>query len=368
MRTKRHAVHVVAFLIATLFSACMAGQEHEMSIFTPGVRVSPDDRYLAFFAGPRPPGGASPRSEWSRLFVIDFDTNEVICCQHLTPAGFALAWEPSGAARLFVEEDLLGATGTYRTGLVGLPPSEKFAPGVIQEFEAESEPIASYEILVLAWNPNGQILAAGCGLADIHLSFDGGKSFVPTNTARRTFHLVWATNDTLLAMTWTGRGSDNRISELKIGTHGVDSMRTVAEGPKLLLDGVLDGRGIYHTEHDVHLGDAVFIHSENRIGTVVANGKYVGVTLWPAEGDGQILIYDSQRKVVGRRSIPRATTLMAISAKRQCMYVVERRPCEIHSYGFTEDSKASTTWKIPQVQIPQEDSSKASIQGSTPRP
>jgi hypothetical protein len=344
---KGQGLRFVVFVVVVGYSSLALGQDMPIAIWDFGAEISPDGRYLAFFAAPRPPDQPPPTTEKSRLFVVDFDANSVTCCRAFTPNTFALSWQTKGEAQLFALEQSVDTTGVPNMSLIRSPPSGSPIT-VVQKFGGGPEPIWPFQIAALAWSPNGETLAAGGSFLDLSLSFDGGKSFVRTHTESGAARLRWANNETLLtfAPTW---GTDGRIGEVKIRQRGVTSTREVAVGPELLLGGVLNGQAVYRRGHDVYVGDALFFHSENRIGPVFTDGGYVAIMLRSAEGDAKVVVCDSQRNAVGTRAIPRMATLMAVSAKRSSVYLAVWKAGQIHGCSFRDENKSPTIWRIPPI-------------------
>ncbi len=192
MTEKQHLCLVIC-VIAMACPAPTPGQEATTAIWVPGAELSPDSRYLAFFAAPGPPS-RPPAQEEAHLFVVDLDANKMTCCRDFTPNTFALTWRSKGDAQLFALEEFVDKAGVPNMRLVRFPPSGS-PMTTVQEFGVGPEPIWAYQISALAWNPSGDVLAAGGSLLHLSLSFDGGKSFVRTHTESGASQLRWADNN-----------------------------------------------------------------------------------------------------------------------------------------------------------------------------
>jgi len=348
---RRRCVVIVLFTVAG--SAWAAGQEREWIAFARGATMSPDHRYLAFFAGPRPSrprGAVTPPPRYLHLFAVDFDANDVICFPAFTSLSYALAWQPEAAARLFAVEDLSDAAADFppQSRLVGLAPGERPIATFGRKLRQGTDSVS--DITALGWSPDGKVLAVGGLFSDLHLSFDGGKSFVPTGKAHGIVRLLWADNDTLLAEKQAG-GKNTEVVTIRVRGRNVESVRTVPLEPSVRLCDTLDGQGIYRTEHDLYLGETAFLRCEQRVGLVRADGNYVAITLSLAEGNQQILVCDDQRKVVRKWSVPRTAMLMGISCRGGCVYVAHRQPLRVQCYSFQESGRPSHEWQIPVARL-----------------
>jgi len=353
---KRQSWHWPAAICFVLIvcSARAVGGEREWIAFARGAAMSPDHRYLAFFAGPRssrPRGAVTPPPRYLHLFAVDFDANDVICFPAFTPLSYALAWQRETAARLFVVEDLFDAAADFprQSRLLGFAPGEKPIVTFSRKFDQTTD--SNPDITALGWSPDGKALAVGGMFSDLHLSFDGGKSLVPTDKARGIVRLLWADNEMLLAEKRAG-GEDTEVVMIRVRGRGVESVRTVPLEPSIRLCDTLNGQGIYRTEHEVYLGGTVFLRCEHPIGLVRADGEYVAVSSWPAGGNQHILVYDDQRKAVSKWSVPDTAMLMDISSKHGCVYVAERKPLRVQCYSFRQGGARLTAWQIPPAKSP----------------
>jgi len=348
------------YLAAVLCVPCVGREKAEWGVYTPGARISPDDRYLAFWAGPRPPGGRSPWTEHSRLFVLDLDAGDVICCRDLVLGSRAIAWEPDGPTRLFVVENRFLESGDPELAggrLVGFTPSESPEFTYTKQIDPNEIPFGN-TMSDLNWSPSGRVLASGGGgLSPLYLSFNDGESFVFAKEVGSIMSQVWADDETLVVERWVG-GNSTEITEVKVGLRGVESTRTVTPEPESHLCDAWNGRAICRGKNRVYLGGRQFFESEHRIGPVLADGDYVVVTLSPQAGDEQIAICDRKGKTVNQWPVPRTTTLMAISSKRQCVYLEDIRPLRVVAYSFRKAGwirqgwKVSNEWPIPRVRLP----------------
>jgi len=353
MRTLGYWAGAAICLMATWCPSSAFGEKSEWVIYGPGARLSPHDRYLAFFAGPRPSvpkGREIPPPQYSRMYILDFDANDVICWKHFTPYFYALAWKPTGPASVSVVEDLFDPRGVFRTRLLQLPPAKNPVATLSQEYDADTDSI--YSIAAMDWSPDGAVLAAGGLCSYLHLSCDGGSSFVNTGKSYGALRLQWGDSYTLLAE----RARDDNATEvvsIRVKNRAIQSVRTLSGGTAARLCDTLEGRAVWRTRHAVYIGETKFLDSEHCVRSVRADGEYVVVNLWPAHGDGQIVVCDRQRKVVSQWAVRRTVTLMDISSSRGCVYVGERSPCQVRGHDFRQGGNVSATWLVPRADSPE---------------
>ena len=103
----------------------------EWGVFGQEAEVSPDNEYLAFWAGPLPAPGRDPISLNARLFFLCLDANDVLCCRNLVLGSSGLAWQPNAPSQLFVVQDRFVETARdelFGCKLIGFQPAEEPAP------------------------------------------------------------------------------------------------------------------------------------------------------------------------------------------------------------------------------------------------
>jgi hypothetical protein len=354
---------IVLAVLGLLGVLCAAGWGRETAewvIQTPSARMSPDDKYLAFWAGPRPPGGQSPQTLHARLFFLDLDAGEMICCRDLVLGSGALAWEPKGAMRLFVCQDCYTETGNLELAggrLVAFTPSESPEFSFAKTVDP-NELLIGNTMSALSWSPDGRVLASAGGmLAPLYLSFDGGESFIRAGEAQAVLWQLWTDNETLVVQRWVG-GNRSDIVELKIGACGIESMRAVVPEPESRLCDAWNGRAIIRGKNRVYVDEAVFFETEHRIGPVLGDGDYIAITLWPEVGDERIAICDRKGNLVNEWPVPKTTILMGLSSKRRCVYLEEIRPLRVLGYRFRKKGwlrkgwELTDQWRVPRVRLP----------------
>ncbi len=344
-------------LLLILTSACVWGREKaEWGISISTASLSPDDAYLAFQAGPLTPSGRAPLDAYSRLFILDFAANKLICCSDLVIYGSSLAWYPLNPPRLYVVEDRFTETDDVELiggRLIGFEPAQNPVPIFARKFDPNDD-LAGYAVRGLAWSPSGRTLSAitALPLTKLHLSFDGAESFVLTKNVGHLMSQRWADDKTLLVEQWVG-GNDVQIAEIKIGLEGVESVQTIVESkPGLRLAGVLDSEAVYRTEHQVNIGRKILVQSEEHVGRVVVGGQYVAAVLVSDNNSREVAVYDRQGKMLGKWTMPNHASLLGLSARRQCVYRVECHPLRVRCLGFGDARNVLATWPIPRVDLP----------------
>ena len=138
----------IAAICLVVLSVCewAAGAQGEWATFARGATISPDGRYLAFFAGPlpsRPRGAVIPRAPHLRLFAVDLQAGDVICFPEFLALSYALAWQPKDPGQLFAVENLYDAMWWPHSRIVGFTPGKEPAVTFAKKFGEDTEAISN---------------------------------------------------------------------------------------------------------------------------------------------------------------------------------------------------------------------------------
>lgn len=321
-------INIVLLVVLIAVAVTVCGCDKKKSVISMRIAVSPDDKMIAFAAGPKAHDNIWPEAGKGKLYILDIAQRNVFAVN--LPGELSilpLSWRPG------TNPPELYTTATFK----GKKLERKLLRIVVQKDNAIVEicpcPMNFLDVVgVSRWSPDGNHLAIVLPF-QIAFSHDGGKTLIKTGFGTCPTNLVWVNNETVYIT------DVNSMSEITVTNQSAEVKRTVTSDSKnnVHLFGKMNGALVYSVDTNMYCGDKLLLETEKHVRWGFVNEYYAAFHVKPSTDENYILVVDAKGNIVRKKSFTKDWLLAGISPSQKTVYLLAELS-SIYQYNFEDDT------------------------------
>jgi hypothetical protein len=319
---------IVLLAILITVAAMVCGCDKKKSVINRLIAVSPDEKIIAFVAGPKAHDNYWPEQGKENLYILDRAQGNVFAVN--LPGELSarsLGWRPDK------NPPELYTTVTSKEAKF----ERKLLRIVVQKDKAIVETCPcqiKFDIdNALSWSPDGNHLSIAL-LSQIVFSHDGGKTLIDSGIGGFSAGIpFWVNNETVYFM------DGNYLIEITATNQSAEIKRVVAfgSGNNIYLFGTMNGTPVYSVDTNMYCGDKLLLKTEKHVRKGFVNDYYAAFSVNPSTDENYILVVDTKGNIVRKKSFAKDWLLTGISPSKGVVYLLSEFS-SIYQYNFEDDT------------------------------